>query len=272
MRRAERRPLTEQFIRSVSTPGMYYDSGETQQLALRVKKSGAKLWVVYRRWRGKPSRRRLGTTAEYSLAEAREVCRAWCAMAARRLDPAMEAARERAATFACSLRGLLRGGGSHVHRRADGPRLRYGGCCSRSGADAPFWRSLRKMSWRLFAQRFTMATGHRLTMLLATPRVLRWAFHEGSRYGLTSNLAAAVTPTAIVGTSRAMRQRVLSDPELSGSVAGRRGDGLPVTKICMVSHDAHGMSPDGGLRHELERGRHSSVALDDTAAAVQVAA
>ena len=112
MRRAERRPLTEQFIRSVSAPGMYYDSGETQQLALRVKKSGAKLWVVYRRWRGKPSRRRIGTTAEYSLAEAREVCRAWCAMAARRLDPTMEAARERAATFAAVCEDLPRGGGS----------------------------------------------------------------------------------------------------------------------------------------------------------------
>ena len=81
--------LTDRGIQAKKEPGMY---GDGNGLYLRVGPTGAKSWILRTRIRGRRARTEfgLGSTAEVTLAEARESARAWRKLAKEGRDPRIE--------------------------------------------------------------------------------------------------------------------------------------------------------------------------------------
>lgn len=227
---SDRTNLTPLFVAKKLAPGMYYDQGETRQLALHVRSSGSKSWVVYRRWpgSGKPARRKIADAGEMSLAEARQVTRDWCGKAARNIDPAMVAARERETTFEAVCEAYFAEEVHPKHRRARRTEQEI----RRELIPVLGSRPIVQITAQdiLALVRTIVRSGRETTahhMLGHAKQVFKWAFHEGSRFGLMGNPAKDVDPKATVGESRRTRERVLTDAELRSAWLAAEKLGYP---------------------------------------------
>ena len=95
--------LTDRGLKNLPPADKPYEimDFDVRGLGIRVMPSGARSFILFRRFPGSknPARRSLGIYGEISLAQARDKAREWNALVEKGIDPTIEKHRQRAATI-----------------------------------------------------------------------------------------------------------------------------------------------------------------------------
>lgn len=188
---------------------------------VRVTETGSRTFILRTRYPGSesPSRREIGKCDDLSLADARETARKWRDLVKRGIDPAHQAARERATelqkrrtTFAAIVEDFIR------------DKLP----AERKGKDAereirkdllPEWDSLaiteitdQHVTTLIKAKGRHAKVGAR-NLLALIKRFFRWAIAQ-PEYGISVSPCANIRATDILGEMKRSKARLLSNDEL----------------------------------------------------------
>jgi integrase len=205
-------------------PGQRYQVADSvvAGFAIRVTDAGTKTFILRTRFPGggdSPSRREIGKCDDLTLAEARETARKWRELVRRGIDPADQAARERATELQKRRTSFAAVVEDFIRDKLPGER---------KGRDVE--REIRKdllPQWDRLA--ITEITDQHVASLIKTKgrsgkigarnllalikRFFRWAVAQ-REYGISVSPCANIRATDILGEPQRSKARVLSDDEL----------------------------------------------------------
>jgi integrase len=237
-----KRKLTDAFVRNVKAPTKddrdHYPDTDVPGFLLRVTRTGAKSYVLNRRWpNGEAEKRTVGDARVMRLAEARAKARSWLDLVEKGIDPQQQErekaeaeAREKAITFANLAEDYINEDLAKKRRaRQDALEIRRHivsrwGKLPATSINAGYIVELAK------ELKGVPATGR--LILSHVKRIFGWAMHEhdkkhGNRYGLTVNPAAGISPKRLFGAKKP-RDRTLDDDELRALLVACRDVPYPI--------------------------------------------
>ncbi|MEP6829495.1 MAG: integrase family protein, partial [Rhizomicrobium sp.] len=215
--------LTDRFVASVNTPPGDYRDTVTPGLALRVRSSGHKSFVLRGRFPSEPAtftRRTLARVGEITLEEARAKARGWLELMRKGIDPRAEEDRQRAReqtnrvnNFEFVAREFIRIHVANLARPKDTARVIERQFISRWGPRpiVEIQPSDIKRAIRTVSESGPYA-GY--TAFACIRSLFHWAVANDFGLSASSNPVLGLKATALIGKERAHRQRTLADKEL----------------------------------------------------------
>jgi hypothetical protein len=244
MSRTEKRKLTAKFVENLRPAAEgerdYYWDTQIDGFGVAVTESGAKSWVLYRRYPPAlaPARRKIGNADELPLADARAIAEAWVKLIAKGIDPRAEKEKARLAeirklenTFAAVAEALIaeklpgERKGKEVEQDIRRDLVPAWGKRPITDITAADIRSVINAKKRT-------APAQARNLLGIVKRLLAWAV-EQEVYGLEVNPAEGLKPKSIFGKKRS-RGRVLTDDELRALWRATAREPYPVGPVYQI--------------------------------------
>jgi len=233
--------LTDRLLKSLRPAGKPYEIMDSivGGLGIRVMPSGAKSFIVRRRFGSKnPTRRALGRYGDLSVAEAREKTRQWNALVKKGVDPSVEEERRRMEALEAERKGRANTFGSafesYLKHKAKLKSVRTIDRELHRECGAWMARPLANISpldvkqlVQAIADSGRETQAHAIFSLLRA--FLNWAADSGD-FGIELSPCARLKPAVLIDP-KAVRSRVLKDVEIAAYWRASEGMGYPFGKL-----------------------------------------